>query len=127
MKQDSNVEIKFLEIDSKKIEYQVFGKLSNNVPVLILLHEGLGSIAMWRKIPELIHLKTKLNVLVYSRFGYGKSSTIKLPRPTNYMSIEAEEYLPKIIKSLSIISFGGIFFSTKIVLFSQFPLGSNSK
>ena len=94
MKQDNNVEIKFLEIDSKKIEYQVFGKLSNNVPVLILLHEGLGSIAMWRKIPELIHLKTKLNVLVYSRFGYGKSSTIKLPRPTNYMSIEAEEYLP---------------------------------
>jgi pimeloyl-ACP methyl ester carboxylesterase len=81
VKQDNNVEIKFLEIDSKKIEYQVFGKLSNNVPVLILLHEGLGSIAMWRKIPELIHLKTKLNVLVYSRFGYGKSSTIKLPRP----------------------------------------------
>ena len=127
MKQSSNTEIKFLEIDSKIIEYQVFGDISNDIPVLILLHEGLGSIAMWRTIPELIHLKTKLNVFVYSRFGYGKSSTIKLPRPTNYMSIEAEEYLPKIIKSLSIISLEGIFFSTKIVLFSQFPLGSNSK
>ena len=67
MKKDSNLKIKFLEIDSKKIEYQFFGELSNNIPVLILLHEGLGSVAMWRKIPELIHLKTKLNVLVYHR------------------------------------------------------------
>ena len=99
MLEELSSEIKFLEIDSKIIEYQVFGDISNDIPVLILLHEGLGSIAMWRKIPELIHLKTKLNVFVYSRFGYGKSSTIKLPRPTNYMSIEAEEYLPKIIKS----------------------------
>lgn len=124
MKQDNNVEIKFLEIDSKKIEYQFFGELSNNIPVLILLHEGLGSVAMWRKIPELIHLKTKLNVLVYSRFGYGQSSTIKLPRPTNYMSIEAEEYLPEIIKILSIKNYFLIGHSDGGTIAS---IGSNSK
>ena len=55
MKQNSNIETKFLKIDNKNIEYQFFGNLSDNIPVLILLHEGLGSIAMWRKIPELIH------------------------------------------------------------------------
>ena len=102
MKQNSNIKTKFLKIDNKNIEYQFFGNLSDNMPVLILLHEGLGSVSMWRHIPELIHLKTKLNVLVYSRFGYGKSSNIELPRPTNYMSIEADQYLPKIIKYLSI-------------------------
>ena len=84
MKQNSNIKTKFLKIDNKNIEYQFFGNLSDNIPVLILLHEGLGSVSMWRHIPELIHLKTKLNVLVYSRFGYGKSSNIELPRPTNY-------------------------------------------
>lgn len=124
MKQGNNVEIKFLEIDSKKIEYQFFGELSNNIPVLILLHEGLGSVAMWRKIPELIHIKTKLNVLVYSRFGYGQSSPIKLPRPTNYMSIEAEEYLPEIIKILSIKNYFLIGHSDGGTIAT---IGSNSK
>ncbi len=92
----------FLDIEEKQIEYITLGNFSNNSPVLILLHEGLGSIAMWRNIPKLLHEKTKLNILVYSRFGYGKSSNAKLPRPTNYMSIEAEKYLPTILEKLSI-------------------------
>ena len=92
----------FLDIKNNQIEYITFGNFSNKSPVLILLHEGLGSVAMWRDIPKLIHEKTKMNILVYSRIGYGKSSKAELPRPTNYMSIEAEEYLPIILQKLSI-------------------------
>ena len=41
----------FLDIKDRKIEYATFGNFSKNSPVLILLHEGLGSVAMWRDIP----------------------------------------------------------------------------
>ena len=92
----------FLNINNKQLEYLTFGIFSDNTPVLILLHEGLGSVAMWRQIPQLIYEKTKLNLLVYSRFGYGESSNSELPRPLNYMTIEAEEYLPILIQKLEI-------------------------
>ena len=95
----------FLDFEEKQIEYITLGNFSSNSPVLILLHEGLGSVAMWRDIPKLIHEKTKMNILVYSRFGYGKSSKAELPRPTNYMSVEAEKYLPIILQKLSITKY----------------------
>ena len=90
----------FLNINNKQLEYLTYGNFSDNSPVLILLHEGLGSVAMWRQIPQLIYEKTNLNVLVYSRFGYGRSSNSELPRPLNYMTIEAEKYLPILIQKL---------------------------
>jgi len=92
----------FLNINNKRLEYLTIGNFSNNSPVLILLHEGLGSVSMWKKIPQLIYETTKLNVTVYSRFGYGQSSNSELPRPLNYMTIEAEEYLPILIQKLKI-------------------------
>ena len=86
----------------KKLEYLTYGNFSDNSPVVILLHEALGSVAMWRQIPQLIYEKTNLNLVVYSRFGYGKSSNSELPRPLNYMTIEAEKYLPILIQKLKI-------------------------
>ncbi len=92
----------FLKIKDKYIEFISFGDFSDGKPTLILLHEGLGSVSMWKEIPELIFRHTKLNVMVYSRFGYGESSDCELPRPLNYMTVEAEKYLPIIIKKLKI-------------------------
>ena len=92
----------FLIIENKHIEYSSFGDFLTEKPVLVLMHEGLGSVAMWKKIPELLHEHTNLNVMVYSRFGYGKSSNSELPRPLDYMTIEAEKYLPTIIENLGI-------------------------
>ena len=92
----------FLKIEDKYIEFMSFGDFSNGKPVLILMHEGLGSVSMWKEIPELIFRQTKLNVMVYSRFGYGESSDCELPRPLDYMTIEAEKYLPIIIQNLKI-------------------------
>ena len=69
----------FLNIDNKQLEYLTYGNFSDNSPVLILLHEGLGSVAMWRQIPQIIYEKTNLKVIVYSRFGYGRSFNSELP------------------------------------------------
>ena len=91
-----------ITIENKSIEILTVGDFNNKIPVIILLHEGLGSISMWKEIPRIIHKITKLNVLAYSRFGYGNSSSVDLPRPLNYMTIEAKIYLPLIIKKLKI-------------------------
>jgi len=97
-----NIKLSYLPIDDKSIEILTIGDFSEQTPVLVLLHEGLGSISMWKEIPKLIHKKTKLNILTYSRFGYGKSSKTDLPRPLDYLTVEAEKYLPMILKKLSI-------------------------
>jgi len=95
----------FLDIIDQRIEISSIGNLSSNTLSLILLHEGLGSVSMWKDIPEKIYEHTGFNVITYSRAGYGKSSSIKLPRPLNYMSIEANKYLPNILNQLDLKKF----------------------
>ena len=92
----------FEEVFDQKIEVVTFGEFENNSPTIVLLHEGLGSVAMWKEIPQLFYNKLGLNVLVYSRAGYGKSSSVKLPRPLDYMTVEAKKYLPKLLSKFNL-------------------------
>lgn len=98
----SNKNIFFETIFDYQIEILTIGHFNKKYPTLILLHEGLGSVSMWRNIPELVHQNTKLNVLAYSRPGYGNSSKIPLPRPLDYMSQEATLILPELISKLNL-------------------------
>ena len=45
-------------------------------PTLVFLHEGLGSLAMWRDFPGRVAHATGCNALVYSRYGYGNSEPL---------------------------------------------------
>ncbi len=71
-------------------------------PAIILLHEGLGSVAMWRDFPGLLAEKTGCEVIAYSRAGYGKSDPARLPRKVSYMHDEGLHILPKIIHALDV-------------------------
>ena len=66
-------------------------------PTLVLLHEGLGSVALWRDVPERLAAATGWGVFAYSRFGYGNSDGVKLPRPMTYMHDEARVVLPEVL------------------------------
>lgn len=66
-------------------------------PTLVLLHEGLGCVAMWKNFPDLLAAITGCTVFVYSREGYGGSDPIALPRPLEYMTREAIEVLPNVL------------------------------
>ena len=68
----------------------------------MLLHEGLGCLARWRDFPERLAERTRLGVLAYSRYGYGHSSPVELPRPLDYMTREAAEVLPEVIEFFQI-------------------------
>jgi len=72
-------------------------------PTLVFLHEGLGSIALWRDFPEAVRSACgEPAMLVYSRHGHGHSTPAALPRPVEYMHHEADVVLPALLARLGI-------------------------
>jgi pimeloyl-ACP methyl ester carboxylesterase len=71
-------------------------------PAIVLLHEGLGCIDLWRDIPAILATWTRLPVFAYSRFGYGRSDSAPLPWPVTYMHDEARLVLPRVLRAVGI-------------------------
>ena len=90
----------FLTADNKQLEYRIFGNFSGAKPFIVLMHEGLGCLSLWRDFPQRVVEATGLPVLAYSRAGYGHSQAADLPRPLDYMTREATVVLPDILKVL---------------------------
>jgi pimeloyl-ACP methyl ester carboxylesterase len=90
----------FLCIGDADLEYRMIGPSPEQAPTIVLLHEGLGSAALWGDFPEKLQAATGAGVFVYSRAGYGASSPVKLPRPLDYMHREALEVLPKLLDAI---------------------------
>lgn len=89
-------------IEGRRIEAEWHGPAPDAAPTFVLLHEGLGCVAMWRDFPAQLAERTGYGVLVYSRPGYGKSDPVPLPRPLTYMHDEAFEVLPAVLDQAKI-------------------------
>ncbi len=81
-----------LTLDDTALEAATWGEN----PTLVLLHEGLGSVSLWRDFPDRLAARTGLGVFAYSRRGYGQSSPASLPAPLDYMQREAA-LLPRLL------------------------------
>jgi pimeloyl-ACP methyl ester carboxylesterase len=90
----------FLPIGSSDLEYRMIGPQPAQAPTIVMLHEGLGSAALWGDFPDKLQAATGAGVFVYSRAGYGASTPIKLPRPLDYMHVEAFEVLPQLLERI---------------------------
>jgi pimeloyl-ACP methyl ester carboxylesterase len=90
----------FLTIGATTLEYRMIGPAPADAPTIIMLHEGLGSAGLWGDFPDRLQAATQVGVLVYSRAGYGASTPVKLPRPLDYMHVEALEVLPKLLETI---------------------------
>jgi pimeloyl-ACP methyl ester carboxylesterase len=86
------------------LEFAWVGAAASRHPVVVFLHEGLGSVAMWKDFPARFCEAHGLRGLVYSRYGYGRST----PRPadeswdTDYLHRQATETLPPFLSALGI-------------------------
>lgn len=87
-------------IAGRQLEYICHGPDPATAPTIILLHEGLGCIAMWRDFPAQLAATTGFGVFAYSRAGYGQSDPVTLPRPLDYMTREASDVLPAILDGI---------------------------
>jgi pimeloyl-ACP methyl ester carboxylesterase len=90
-----------LTVDGHQLEYAVIDGASDD-GTLVFLHEGLGSVALWRTFPaELCRLTGRPGV-VYSRYGYGSSDVLTSARRPDYMHHEALEVLPAVLATLGV-------------------------
>lgn len=71
-------------------------------PTLVLLHEGLGSVGLWRGFPEALATATNARTIAFSRYGHGQSDPPPAPRTPSFMHEEALEVLPAVIAELEI-------------------------
>jgi pimeloyl-ACP methyl ester carboxylesterase len=86
------------------IEYAWVGPLHAGAGTMVFLHEGLGSVAMWRDYPRKLCDAIGMRGLVYSRPGYGRST----PRArgekwaVDFMHVQAREVLPALLEALRV-------------------------
>lgn len=90
----------FLRVGASDLEYRMIGPAPDEAPTVVMLHEGLGSAGLWGDFPDKLQAATGAGVFVYSRAGYGASSPVTLPRPLDYMHIEALDVLPKLLDEI---------------------------
>jgi pimeloyl-ACP methyl ester carboxylesterase len=91
-------------VAGRSLEYERIPGESGK-PVLVLLHEGLGSLRLWRDFPARLARATGCSALVYSRYGYGQSDVLEEPRRSvRFMHEEALEALPRLLGVLEIQS-----------------------
>ena len=69
-------------------------------PPFVLLHEGLGSVGLWRGFPERLAAATGRRTVAFSRFGHGQSDPPPKPRTPSFMHEEALEVLPEVLARL---------------------------
>jgi len=93
-----------LEFDGRtvQVEYRLLNAERSDAQLIVFLHEGLGSIALWRDFPQALCDAAGARGLVYSRPGYGNST----PRAAHekwqpdYLHRQADEVLPRLLRTL---------------------------
>jgi pimeloyl-ACP methyl ester carboxylesterase len=85
-----------VRLPAKELEIAVHPSAGADATI-VMLHEGLGSVAMWKDFPERVAKATGCSVLVYSRYGHGKSGRLAEKRAVDFMHHEAKVVLPEIL------------------------------
>lgn len=81
----------FLRLRDYKVHAQIIGDLRSDAPVLVFLHEALGSIIQWKQFPEDCHRLTSLPCIVIERRGHGQSDPLTAARTAAYLHEYTDE------------------------------------
>jgi len=92
----------FVEAGGHRLEFVEIAARAAGTPDLLLLHEGLGSVSLWRDFPARLAERTGCRTIAYSRAGFGRSSARTRPLSDRFMHEEAREVLPALREKLGI-------------------------
>jgi pimeloyl-ACP methyl ester carboxylesterase len=90
----------FLSIGQMQLEYRLFGQHLVGAPMIVMLHEGLGSIQTWGEFPSVLAESIGARVFVYSRDGYGSSPVSQEQLPVDYIRDHAANVLPRVLERI---------------------------
>jgi pimeloyl-ACP methyl ester carboxylesterase len=87
-----------------RIEHQWIGSQAPDAPLIVFLHEGLGSVALWRDFPAKLCEAAGARGLIYSRPGYGRSTPRGLDEAwgVDFMHRQAHEVLPAFLAAVGV-------------------------
>jgi pimeloyl-ACP methyl ester carboxylesterase len=87
-----------------RLEYRWVGVRDDGAPLLVFLHEGLGSVSMWQRFPAQLCKAGGFRGLVYSRAGYGRSTPRLVGErwTPDYMHVQASEVLPAFLAAVGV-------------------------
>ena len=91
-----SLDIDGVELRAKRLQLEEPSLV--NGPLLVFLHQGLGSIAQWRDYPLAVSLTTGLPALIYERQGYGESAALAGPLKKDYLIHHGLAVLPKVLE-----------------------------
>lgn len=96
--------MKTVSINGVELEYVRLrsAHAREGAPSIVFLHEGLGSISMWRDFPQKVADATGCEAVVYSRAGYGRSGPEPRPRTARYLHEQGLDVLPALLAKLGI-------------------------
>lgn len=91
-----------IQLGDHSLEYRLLPPAAADRPVVVFLHEGLGSARLWRDFPDALCARTGCGGLVYSRRGYGASDPPPGGRGPDYLHREALDALPAMLAALGV-------------------------
>jgi pimeloyl-ACP methyl ester carboxylesterase len=86
-----------IELGGRRLELL---EISGSAPALVLLHQGLGSVGLWRDFPQRLNDATGARVIAFSRYGHGESDPPPAPRTASFMHEEALDVLPELLSAV---------------------------
>ena len=92
----------FVEVDGQQLEYLLIPARRRNRPTLVFLHEGLGSVSLWRDFPASVAEASGCRTMLWSRLGHGDSAPLAAARTPRYLHEEALHRLPPLLDALAI-------------------------
>jgi len=75
------------------------------LPPIVLLHDSLGCVALWRTFPEQLALATGRSVIAYDRLGFGKSSPHPGKLAPDFVIEEASEGFAHVLTQFAVDRF----------------------
>ncbi|GAA1833940.1 alpha/beta hydrolase [Pseudonocardia ailaonensis] len=91
-----------IELDGYRYEYDDVPGSADAGPALLFLHEGLGSVGLWKGLPQRIAAATGRRAVAYSRLGHGFSDLPPAPRTPDFMTTEARTVVPRLVEALGL-------------------------
>ena len=89
-------------VAGRELEIATVPRGAKGAPALLFLHEGLGSLGLWRDFPSMLAERTGCTAFVSSRYGNGFSQPLAEPRSPGYMHDEALDALPALLAAFEI-------------------------
>ena len=90
-------------VNGRRLETLWLAPRDATAQTIVMLHEGLGSVALWKDFPHTLAARTDCGVLVYSRYGHGNSEKQAEKRPVSFMHHEGEVVLPELLDKMGIV------------------------